>query len=276
MNLYRKVSEINMIGLIGLPFDKNSSYIRGTAKAPPVIRQALWSESSNSWTETGINLSNDGMITDLGDLDPNHPDEFNEIQRAITALLEKNLQPICLGGDHSITYPILRAMRQKYPRLGILHFDAHPDLYQNFENNPHSHASPFARALEEKLVDRLVQVGIRANTDHQREQIRKYKVETYEMKDWRDDFVFEFDMPVYISFDLDGLDPSCAPGVAHPEGGGLTVRQAVRIIQTLKGKVVGADIVELYPDKDQLGITAAGTAKILKEIAGKIVASRKE
>jgi arginase len=265
-----------MIGLIGLPFDKNSSYLRGTAKAPPVIRQALWSESSNSWTENGINLSQQGLITDLGDLDPNHPDEFNEIQRAISALLEKNLQPICLGGDHSITYPILRAMRKKYPRLGILHYDAHPDLYQNFENNPHSHASPFARALEEKLVDRLVQVGIRANNDHQREQIRKYKVETHEMKEWRDDLVFEFDMPVYISFDLDGLDPAYAPGVAHPEGGGLTVRQAVRIIQTLKGKVVGADIVELYPDKDQLGITAAGTAKILKEIAGKIIASSKE
>ncbi len=265
-----------MIGLIGLPFDKNSSYIRGTAKAPPVIRQALWSESSNPWTESGINLSQEGLITDAGDLNPNHPDEFNEIQRAITGLLERNLQPIALGGDHSITYPVLRAMRKKYPRLGILHFDAHPDLYQNYENNPHSHASPFARALEEKLADRLVQVGIRANTDHLREQIRKYKVETYEMKDWRDDLVFEFDMPVYISFDLDGLDPSCAPGVAHPEGGGLTVRQAVRVIQTLKGNVVGADIVELYPDKDQLGITAAGTAKILKEIAGKVIASRKE
>jgi arginase len=265
-----------MIGLIGLPFDKNSSYIRGTAKAPPVIRQALWSESSNPWTESGINLSREGLITDAGDLNPDHPDEFNEIQQAITKLLERNLQPICLGGDHSITYPILRAMRNKYPRLGILHFDAHPDLYHNYENNPHSHASPFARALEEKLADRLVQVGIRANTDHQREQIKKYKVETYEMKDWRDDLVFEFDMPVYISFDLDGLDPSCAPGVAHPEGGGLTVRQAVRIIQTLKGNVVGADIVELNPDKDQLGITAAGTAKILKEIAGKIIASRKQ
>jgi arginase len=265
-----------MIGLIGLPFDKNSSYIRGTAKAPPVIRQAFWSESSNPWTESGINLSREGLITDAGDLDPNHPDEFNEIQRAITELLERNLQPIALGGDHSITYPILRAMRKKYPRLGILHFDAHPDLYQNFENNPHSHASPFARALEENLADRLVQVGIRANTDPQREQIRKYKVETHEMKDWRDDLVFEFDMPVYISFDLDGLDPSCAPGVAHPEGGGLTVRQAVRIIQTLKGNVVGADIVELNPDKDPLGITAAGTAKILKEIAGRIISSRKQ
>ncbi|HEY7161259.1 MAG TPA: arginase family protein, partial [Acidobacteriota bacterium] len=156
-----------------------------------------------------------------------------------------------------------------------LHFDAHPDLYQDFENNPHSHASPFARVLEEKLADRLVQVGIRANNDHQREQIRKYKVETYEMKDWRDDVVFEFDMPVYISFDLDGLDPSCAPGVAHPEGGGLTVRQAVRLIQTLKAKVIGADIVELLPEKDSLGITAAGAAKILKEIAGKIIASIK-
>ncbi|MCI0416665.1 agmatinase [bacterium] len=263
-----------MIGLIGLPFDKNSSYIRGTAKAPSVIRETLWSKSSNPWSESGIDLSVEGLIVDMGDLDPNHPDEFNEIQRAITQLLERNLQPISLGGDHSVTYPVLRALRKKYPRLGILHFDAHPDLYQDFEGNPYSHASPFARVLEENLADRLVQVGIRANTDHQREQIRKYGVETHEMKDWRDHMVFEFDMPVYISFDLDGLDPSCAPGVSHPEGGGLTVRQCVRIIQTLKGKVIGADIVELNPDRDPLVITAVAAAKLLKEIAARIIIAK--
>jgi agmatinase len=261
-----------MIGLIGLPFDKNSSYIRGSAKAPPVIREAFWSESSNTWTENGIDLSAEGVIQDAGDLNPNHPDEFSEIQKAITQLVEKNLYPVCLGGDHSITYPVLRAVAKKYPRLGVLHYDAHPDIYQDFQGNPHSHASPFARALEEKLIHRLVQVGIRASNAHQREQIRKYGVESYEMKDGHDDMVFEFDMPVYISFDLDGLDPSCAPGVSHPEGGGLTVRQAVRIIQKMKAKVIGADVVELNPDKDLMGITAASTAKILKEICGKILA----
>lgn len=76
-----------MIGLIGLPFDKNSSYIRGSAKAPPVIREAFWSESSNSWTENGIDLSQKGIITDAGDLDPNHSDEFSEIQKAISQLI---------------------------------------------------------------------------------------------------------------------------------------------------------------------------------------------
>ena len=260
-----------MIGLIGLPFDKNSSYIRGSAKAPPVIREAFWSESSNSWTENGIDLSQKGLINDAGDLDPKHPDEFDEIQNAITKLLNQNLQPVCLGGDHSITYPVLRAVAKKYPKLGVLHFDAHPDIYQDFSGNPHSHASPFARALEEKLIHRLVQVGIRASNTHLRDQIRKYGVETHEMKDWQDNLVFEFDTPVYISFDLDGLDPSCAPGVSHPEGGGLTVRQAVQIIQRMKAKVIGADIVELNPDKDVGGITAASTAKLLKELCGKIL-----
>ncbi|HSE41672.1 MAG TPA: agmatinase [Acidobacteriota bacterium] len=260
-----------MIGLIGLPFDKNSSYIRGSAKGPPEIRKAFWSESSNSWSENGIDLSKNGVIQDAGDLDANHQDEFNEIQRAISQLLEKNLNPVCLGGDHSVTYPILRAVAKKYPKLGVLHFDAHPDIYQDFQGNPYSHASPFARALEEKLIQRLVQVGIRASNSHQREQIQKYGVESHEMKDWHDNMVFEFDTPVYISFDLDGLDPSCAPGVSHPEGGGLTVRQAVQIIQRMKAKVIGADIVELNPDKDPLGITAASTAKILKEICGKIL-----
>jgi agmatinase len=260
-----------MIGLIGMPFDKNSSYIRGSAKAPPVIREAFWCESSNSWTENGIDLSQEGLIKDAGDLDPNSPDEFLEIQNAITKLLEQNLQPISLGGDHSITFPILRAVAKKYPKLAILHFDAHPDLYQDFSGNPHSHASPFARILEEKLAQRLVQVGIRTSNKHLREQVQKYGVECHEMKDWQDNMIIEFDTPVYISFDLDSLDPSCAPGVSHPEGGGLTVRQALRIIQQMKAKVIGADIVELNPDKDSLGVTAASTAKILKEICGKIL-----
>ena len=122
------------------------------------------------------------------------------------------------------------------------------------------------------MAQRLVQVGIRTLNGHQREQIKRFGVEVVEMKDWRDDLIFEFDAPVYISFDMDGLDPAFAPGVSHREPGGLSTRQAVDVIQKLKGQVIGADIVEFNPRVDVLNMTAAVCAKLCKEIAGKMLA----
>ena len=122
------------------------------------------------------------------------------------------------------------------------------------------------------MAQRLVQVGIRTLNGHQREQIKRFGVEVVEMKDWRDDLIFEFDAPVYISFDMDGLDPAFAPGVSHREPGGLSTRQALDVIQKLKGQVIGADIVEFNPRVDVLNMTAAVCAKLCKEIAGKMLA----
>jgi len=220
------------------------------------------------WSENNIDLQN--AIDDEGDIQGTQKEVFDSIEMRVTGLLDQPL--ICLGGDHSITFPILKAFHGKYSRLSILHFDAHPDLYHDFEGNPYSHASPFARVMENGLADRLVQIGIRSANPHQREQAKKFGVEMIEMKDFRNDLQFTFDSPVYISVDTDGLDPAFAPGVAHPEGGGLSTRDIVRIIQTTKGKVVGADIVEMNPLRDVAGITAASCSKILKEICGKILA----
>ena len=139
-------------------------------------------------------------------------------------------RPIALGGDHAITFPILRAFAKRHPRLSILHFDAHPDLYDEFEGNRFSHACPFARIMEEGLAGRLVQVGIRTANAHQREQVARFGVEMIEMRDFRDGLAPEFDAPVYVSFDLDGLDPAFAPGVSHREPGGLSTRQALDVI----------------------------------------------
>ncbi|MEW6206755.1 MAG: agmatinase [Acidobacteriota bacterium] len=253
------------LALIGFPFDRYSSYLRGAAQAPPLIRQAFRCPSSNMWTESGIDLEN--AFFDAGDVDFSSVEAFALIESAITDLLDRNLAPISLGGDHSITYPIIRAFRRKYPRLSILHFDAHSDIYDVFEGNRFSHACPFARIMEEGLVERLVQVGIRTLSRHQREQVARFGVEVHEMKDWRDDIKLEFDSPLYISFDMDGLDPACSPGVSHPEPGGLTTRQAVGVIQSVRACVVGADIVEFNPARDVSGITAMACAKLLKEIA---------
>jgi len=201
-------------------------------------------------------------------------DMFSLIENFTSTLLNDGLAPICLGGDHSITYPIVKAFARKYQPLSILHFDAHPDIYDSFQGNRYSHASPFARIMEEKLVKRLVQVGIRTFNAHQREQVNKFGVESIEMKNLREGLTLEFDAPVYISFDMDALDPAFAPGVSHREPGGLSTRQAIDIIQRLRGKVVGADIVEFNPRMDPLHVTGTVCAKLLKEIAAKIVSQQ--
>ena len=265
------------VAIIGFRFDQNSSFLRGAAEAPPLIRAALRSDAANMWSESGLDLGAESVLFDAGDIEPSENEEMNSrIERSISTLLDRDLKPISLGGDHSITVPIIRAFGRKYDRLSILHFDAHPDLYDQFQGNQYSHACPFARIMEERLAQRLVQVGVRTMNGHQREQAAKFGVEVIEMKDWRDDLVFEFDEPLYISFDLDGLDPAFAPGVSHREPGGLSTRQAIDIIQSTKGHVVGADIVEFNPQMDPLNITATVGAKLLKEIAAKMIEGLKE
>ncbi len=261
------------LALIGFPYDENSSFMKGAADAPPQIRAAFRSDASNCWSESGVDLGADGTFFDAGDLEPLAGTEmFSLIEDSVRTLLADNLLPICLGGDHSITYPIIRAFSKKDPQLSILHFDAHPDLYDQLLGNRHSHASPFARIMEEGLVKRLVQVGIRTINGHQKEQAERFGVEIIEMRHWRDDLALEFDSPVYISFDMDALDPAFAPGVSHREPGGLSTRQAIGLIQRLRARVIGADIVEFNPRMDPAQITASVCAKLLKEIAARILA----
>ncbi len=260
-----------MISLIGFPCDFNSSYMRGAATAPPLIRDALRCSSSNLWTESGIDL--EGKWHDCGDVEIATPDSFlGTIECAVKEELDRGNLPISLGGDHSITFPIIKAFSAKYSQLEILHFDAHPDLYEDFEGNLHSHASPFARIMESRLASRLVQVGIRTMNGHQREQARRFNAEVHEAKDWKDTTKLRFASPVYISFDMDVLDPAFAPGVSHPEPGGLSTRQIISIIQSFEAPaIVGADIVEFNPLRDPTGITATTAAKVFKEIAARML-----
>jgi len=260
------------ITLIGFPCDENSSYLRGAAGAPPLIREALASESSNSSSESGIDLFAPGVLADAGDVLPAAGETtLSRIEAAIEASLREGLHPIALGGDHAITYPILRAFSKRFPRLSLLHFDAHPDLYDEFGGSRLSHACPFARIMEEKLAGRLVQVGIRAATRHQREQARRFGVEMLEMKNWPPREKLVFDSPVYVSFDMDALDPAFAPGVSHPEPGGLSTREALAVIQAIDAPIVGADIVEFNPARDRSGLTAMVCAKLVKEIAARML-----
>ena len=256
--------------LIGIPYDASSSFQRGSAEAPPLIRQALKSPAGNSFTELGADLS---QLADAGDLAmPEDPAAARvAIQSGVAASLAAEFRPICLGGDHSITYPIMRAIAKTHAAVTILHVDAHGDLYDEFEGDRFSHACPFARIMEERLCARLVQVGIRTLTPHQREQIARFGVETIEMQHFAGGARPRIDGPVYLSIDIDGLDPAFAPGVSHREPGGLSVRDVLALIHQLDGPIVGADVVEFNPALDLGGVTASVAAKIVRELAGQII-----
>jgi agmatinase len=260
------------VTILGLPFDGNSSFLRGAALAPPLIRQALHSLSSNLFTENGLDLGAPGHLVDAGDLESSdEPGPLAPIQQAVAELLEQDALVLSLGGDHSVTYPILQAYGKKYRDLAVLHLDAHPDLYDELDGNRYSHGSPFARVMEEGLVGRLIQVGIRAPNTHQREQIARYGVEVFELRHGTAAPELAIDGPLYLSLDLDVLDPGFAPGIAHHEPGGLSPRDVIQIIQNIRTPLVGADIVEFNPTRDPLGVTAMVAAKFLKEIAGRIL-----
>src|SRR5271167_122965 len=135
--------------LLGIPFDANSSYLRGPADAPPLIREAFHCDSSNSSTESGIELSAESVL-DAGNLELPADGALTAIESTVRRLLDRGQSPVCLGGDHSITYPILRAFGTSFADLTIVHFDAHPDLYEEFQGNRYSHACPFARIMEDR------------------------------------------------------------------------------------------------------------------------------
>ena len=266
-------SDLGTPVLLGIPFDAHSSYLRGAAQAPPVIRDAFRCESSNSWTETGVDLGAPGVFADAGDLAlAEDLSAFEQISRAVGELLDKGQRPLSLGGDHSITYPIVRAFGKKYPDLTVVHFDAHPDLYEEFEGNRYSHACPFARVLEEGCAKRLIQLGIRATNQHQREQAARFGVEVIEMPGLPAFDRLKLAGPVYISLDIDVLDPAFAPGISHREPGGMSVREAVAHLHAITGAIVGADLVEYNPRQDVSQLTAMVCGKLLKEILGKMIA----
>jgi len=256
--------------LLGIPLDANSSYLRGAAGAPHLIREAFRCDSSNSCTESGIELDSESLL-DAGDLKLPANGEFTAIESAVGELLDRGQTPVCLGGDHSITYPIVRAFGKRFADLAIIHFDAHPDLYEEFDGNRYSHACPFARIMEEGLAKRLIQIGIRTMNSHQRKQAARFGVEVVEMRDLPAPAKLKMDGPVYISFDIDVLDPAFAPGISHREPGGMSVREAIAHLHAITGDIVGADIVEYNPKQDVSQLTAMVCAKILKEILGKMI-----
>ncbi len=256
------------VRLIGLPTDSHSSFLRGAAAAPAAIRAALASDHGNRASESGLELGDDIAFEDAGDLalDESAAD-VDRIRDAASAAVRDGAVPLFLGGDHMVSFPAVAGIAAVAGPVNILHFDAHPDLYDDFDGDPLSHASPFARIMEGGHARRLVQVGIRTMNRHCRAQATRFGVEVIEMRDFA---VAEVPMPpapLYVSIDLDALDPAFAPGVSHHEPGGLSVRDIIAVLQRIDSPIVGADVVEYNPARDLNGMTAVVAAKLVKELA---------
>lgn len=256
-----------MVAVAGIPFDEYSSFMRGAAAAPEKIWEAFHSGSANTFAEDGTDIKGHPAILNMG---PLPFEDYQDISRPVEQILAAGAHLLSLGGDHSIAFPVIRAHARYHEKLTILQLDAHSDLYDEFEGNRYSHACPFARIMEEGLAARLLQVGIRTLTAHQREQVERFGVEVHEMQHGLPR-TLHLEAPLYLSLDMDVLDPAFAPGISHYEPGGLSIRDVLNIIHAIDVPIIGADIVEFNPRRDINGMTAMVAAKFLREILAGMV-----
>ncbi len=253
------------IQMIGIPFDGKSSYMRGAANGPEAIRQELATDAYNEYNEHMVRVLGEDILADAGNIEAA---TFEAIRDEVSALMHPDMKPLFLGGDHSISFPLLQLINERHGPVHILHFDAHSDLYPDYFGDRYSHACPFARILESGLCKSLTQVGIRASTPWQQANMEADGVRVFTMRDLPLFDPGKLDGPLYISLDMDCFDPAFAPGVSHRESGGMTPRQVIDFLHGISVEVVGADLVEFNPLKDYAGITAALGVKMVKELAG--------
>ncbi len=254
------------IALHGFAWDASSSYARGPAQGPAAIRSNLFSEHSSALSLDGTDIASAIQTYDFEDL----PSDAAEARDAITARVARSvdagLKPLSLGGDHSVTYPILKAIAAKHGPVDILHIDAHLDLYDELNGDRFSHACPFRRAIEDGLVRNLVQIGIRSAPPAHLEFGAQRGVVSLGSEQIGDIPWDKLNAPLYMTIDLDGLDPAFAPGVSHIEPGGLTSREVIGLIHRLPVSPVGADVVELNPSRDINLMTTHLAVRLVKEL----------
>jgi guanidinopropionase len=270
------------IGLIGVPFDGGVTNRTGTRHGPRAVReQSSLLRRINA--ATGVRPFDTVRVRDLGDCWIEQPYELEgalaEIGEFYRSVVSAGVVPLSVGGDHAITLPILRAVASGGP-VGMIHIDAHCDTGNDYLGSRFHHGAPFRRATEEGLLDpkRVIQIGIRGTSNDPdmwgfslRSGMRVLSMEEFHDKGWR----FAADEakrvaasgPVYLSYDIDSLDPSQAPGTGTPEAGGITVLEAMRLLRALRGiDFVGGDLVEVSPPFDVGGITAFNGASLLFEM----------
>lgn len=269
------------IGLAGIPFDGGVTNRTGARHGPREVRnQSTMMRKFNQ--SSGIAPFDLCKVADVGDAWVVRPFEIvsalREIEAFFHVLQDAKIVPISVGGDHSVTLPVFRAIARDRP-IGMVHFDAHCDTGDDYLGSKFHHGAPFRRAVEEGLLDprRTIQIGIRGGTvmpnlwrfSHESGMRVVYMDELYERG--VDAIIAEAravvgDGPTYISFDVDGLDPIYAPGTGTPEAGGFSVYEAQRMIRGLRGlDLIGADVVEVAPSFDPSGLTAFHAASIMFE-----------
>ena len=270
------------IGLIGVPFDGGVTSRPGARHGPREVRNLSTMVRMKNQA-TGISPHELCRVADVGDAWVPSPFELTgshaSIQEAFTRLRERDILPIAVGGDHSISLPILRAIANDQP-IGMIHIDAHCDTGDDYMGSRFHHGAPFSRAVEEGLLDpkRTVQIGIRGSINdldlwkfsHDSGMRVIYMEEFYRLgveKTIAEARRVVGDGPIYISFDIDSLDPAFAPGTGTPEIGGLTTLEAQLLIRGCHGlSIIGADLVEVSPPFDAAGNTALAGANLLFEL----------
>lgn len=270
------------VALLGIPYDGGVSYRPGARFGPRAVREQ--SSLIRSWHPVlKVHPFERLRVADCGDVDvvPSSIEStYAAITRHVDAVIEARAAPLCVGGDHSITLAILRSLAKRHGQLGLVHFDAHPDTWDQYFGSKFFHGTPFRRAVEERLIDprRMIQVGIRGplygpedfafHDEHGIEVVRIEPIKERGTAWVADSFARLRGGPVYCSFDIDAVDPAFAPGTGTPEVGGLTSYEALALVRALAGlELVGGDIVEVSPPYDGPGqVTALLAANLLFEL----------
>jgi len=280
-----EASEDIDIGIIGVPFDIGASNRSGTRFGPREVRgESVLVRPYGMFTKAAPFDS--FQIADIGDAPINTfslPDSIRIIEAHYDNIVNKNIKPVSVGGDHTVTLPILRALHKKHGPMALIHVDAHADINDTMYGEKVAHGTVFRRALEEGLIipEKMTQIGLRAtgysakdfdwSTDQGVRVVTAeecwYKSLSPLMAEVRENIGSE--TPTYLSFDIDGLDPSVAPGTGTPEPGGLTTSQGLEIIRGVYGtNLIGADLVEVSPPYDTTGNTSLLAANLIFEMLG--------
>ena len=279
------------IAILGIPFDSGTSYRPGARFGPQAIRQASRHLRTNFHPAYDTEPFKELQVADAGDVacNPYHIDEaIAQIEVSATDLLDKTSHIVSLGGDHTIAVPLLRAVNKKFGKVALVHFDAHLDTWDTYFGAPYTHGTPFRRAAEEGLFDdqSSMHVGIRgplySRQDLENDEELGFKVvHCDELQSHGVDHVVKRirdrvgDMPLYLSIDIDVLDPAHAPGTGTPEIAGLSSREMVNILRGLKGlNLVGTDIVEVAPAYDHAEITSLAAATVAFEMINLFAANK--
>ncbi len=270
------------VAIVGIPYDGGTSYRPGARHGPRHIREQS-SLIRNYNPVLAVAPFERLRVADYGDVDVapiSIERTFEAIEREVDGIASAGAAPLGVGGDHSVTLPVLRALRRRHGPLGLVHFDAHPDTWDEYGGSRHFHGSTFRRAVEEGLVDgrRVVQVGIRGpvrgpgdfdfHAERGLEVIRIEEVKEAGLAAASARLGRLRGGPVYCSFDIDAVDPAYAPATGTPEVGGLTAYEAVALVRALRGlALVGADVVEVSPPYDGPGqVTSLLAANLLFEL----------